>query len=428
MFLDEAKIHLKAGDGGNGAISFRREKYVPKGGPSGGDGGRGGNIFFKVDEGLLSLADFRYKRHFKAKSGGSGQGSNKHGADGEDLFIRVPPGTKILDENHNLLSDLTEEGQSYLCTRGGIGGHGNARFTTPTRRAPSFAEKGEHGQELTVILELELLADVGLVGFPNAGKSTLISAVSGAKPKIAPYPFTTKIPNLGVVHVGVEKSFVIADIPGIIEDAHKGKGLGHTFLRHIKRSAVILYVIDSAGTEGRDPLEDLRILQHELREFDPELSQRRQLIALNKTDLPVEEKTIASLQEEALSVRLRAFAISGVTGTGLKELVYALSQEVEEARKEQVYNKDKDKRVIYTIKEPKEAFAVNKVDEATWEITGYNIERMIEMTDWDNEEAISYMQNRLIKLGIDEKLTQAGAKEGDEVWIRDFSFEFKPEK
>lgn len=428
MFLDEVKIHLKAGRGGNGAVSFRREKYVPKGGPNGGDGGHGGNIYFVVDEGLLSLADFRYKKHFKAKSGMAGKGSNMHGADGNDLRIKVPPGTKIYDEEHNLMGDLTEDGQAFLCARGGIGGHGNARFVTSTRRSPGFAEKGAEGEEISVILELELLADVGLVGFPNAGKSTLVSSVSGAKPKVAPYPFTTLIPKLGVVYVGEERSFVIADIPGIIEDAHKGKGLGHTFLRHIKRSAVILYVIDIAGTDGRDPLSDLEILMNELLQYDENLPQRRQLIALNKMDLQVDNLSVDKLEQFAAGKELPIFRISGVTGHGLKELIFALSEEVEIAHREQVYNNEKDKRVVYTLKEPKEAFEVKMVEENVWIVSGHDIERMIDMTDWDNEEAIAYMQNRFIKLGVEDKLVEAGAKEGDEVWIKDFSFEFKPEK
>jgi GTP-binding protein len=298
MFIDHAKIYVKGGDGGNGCVAFRREKYVPMGGPYGGDGGRGGNVIFVAEEGMTTLMDFRYRKHFKAERGNHGLGKNQHGAWGEDLIIKVPMGTIIRDDDTGeLLADLTEHGQQAVIAKGGRGGKGNSHFANATHKAPSMAEKGEIGQERWINMELKLLADVGLVGYPNAGKSTLIAQVSAARPKIADYPFTTLIPNLGVVGTNHHESFVIADIPGLIEGAHEGVGLGHDFLRHIERTRVLLFILDAAETDGRDVQEDLRILQQELQLFNPELAKRPYLIVANKMDIPGADERFAALKK-----------------------------------------------------------------------------------------------------------------------------------
>lgn len=323
MFVDYARIRVKGGDGGNGCVSFRREKYVPHGGPDGGDGGRGGHVVFVVEPGLRTLMDFRHQRHFKAPRGGHGQGANKHGADGDDLYVRVPPGTLVRDaETGEVIADLTEPGQQAIIARGGRGGRGNAHFKSPTRQVPRFAEEGKPGEERIVDLELRLLADVGLVGFPNAGKSTLLSRLTAARPKIGAYPFTTVTPNLGVVEYQGE-SFVLADIPGLIEGAHQGAGLGHEFLRHVERTRVLIHVIDAAGTEGRDPLEDFRTVQRELALHNPELIRRPMLVALNKTDLSEARERLPVLEAALKSQGYRVFPVSAATGAGLDALLAA---------------------------------------------------------------------------------------------------------
>ncbi|HBC91428.1 MAG TPA: GTPase ObgE, partial [Pelotomaculum sp.] len=287
MFFDKARIFVKGGDGGNGCVAMRREKYVPEGGPWGGDGGRGGDIVFQADKGLRTLVDFRYKRHYKAERGKHGEGKNRYGPSADDLVVRLPVGTVIRDDDTGeLIADLVQNGQQVVVARGGRGGRGNAHFATPNNKAPKLAEKGEPGEERWLSLELKLLADVGLVGFPNAGKSTLISQVSAAKPKIADYPFTTITPNLGVVRVDDGRSFVVADIPGLIEGAHLGAGLGHEFLRHVERTRLLIHVLDTAGSEGRDPVEDFKVTNRELILYNPAIGSRPQVIVANKMDLP----------------------------------------------------------------------------------------------------------------------------------------------
>ena len=313
MFVDQARIYVKGGDGGNGAVAFRREKYVPRGGPSGGDGGRGANVVFQADEGLRTLMDFRYRRHYKGQRGEHGKGKDMHGAAAPDLVIKVPVGTVIKDaETGVVLADLVENGQTFIGAKGGRGGRGNARFATSTNRAPAFAEKGEPGTERWLILELKLLADVGLVGFPNAGKSTLISRVSAARPKIADYPFTTLVPNLGVVEVAPGQSFVMADIPGLISGAHRGAGLGHEFLRHIERTRVLVFILDCSGFEGRDPVEDYETLLEELRLYRSDLLERPRIIAANKVDVSGAMEIVSSLQERIDDIEV--FPISALTG------------------------------------------------------------------------------------------------------------------
>lgn len=324
MFIDLAKISIKAGDGGNGCVSFRREKYVPRGGPDGGDGGRGGDVIFHADPGLHTLLDFRYRRRYEAGSGGHGEGSNRRGADGEDLRVRVPVGTVVREaETGEILADLVAPAEEILLARGGRGGRGNSRFKGPTRQAPRFAEPGRPGEELSIILELKLLADVGLIGFPNAGKSTLLSRLTRARPKIGDYPFTTLTPNLGVAEYRGE-SFVLADIPGLIEGAHRGTGLGHEFLRHVERTRVLLHVVDVSGTGERNPLADFHTVNEELRLYDPELARRPMLVAANKIDLPDGRANLdafrAALGKEGYAV----FPLSAATGEGLDPLLAAL--------------------------------------------------------------------------------------------------------
>ncbi|HZD60861.1 MAG TPA: GTPase ObgE [Anaerolineae bacterium] len=421
-FVDEAKIFVKGGDGGNGVVSFFRAKYIPKGGPDGGDGGRGGSVILEVDEGLRTLMDFRYQRHFKAKRGQHGQGANKHGANGEDIILKVPLGTLVKDEEGNILADLTEIGERAVIARGGIGGRGNARFATPTRRSPSFAEKGEPGEERWITLELKLLADVGLVGFPNAGKSTLISRISAARPKIAGYPFTTIMPNLGVVSLPDGRSFVVADIPGLIEGAHVGKGLGYDFLKHIERTAVIVHVLDLAGLEGRDPVEDFETINRELRLYNPELAARPQVVAGNKIDIPEAQHNLPRVEEYMTQRDIPFHPISAAVGTGVDRLLYTVADMLDKV--ERVPAAGKVKQAVLEKPKPEE-ITVSREDEV-WVVRGTNVERMVAMTDFENEYAVIHLQKRLKSIGVEDKLLEAGAKEGDTVRIGKMEFEFYP--
>ncbi|HTK26963.1 MAG TPA: GTPase ObgE [Pyrinomonadaceae bacterium] len=331
MFIDRAKIKIKAGDGGNGVTAFRREKFVPRGGPSGGDGGRGGDVWLESDEGLNTLLHLRYNPEHKAERGKHGEGSNRHGKDGEDIIVRVPVGTQVLDaESGELLFDFTEPNQRFLAAKGGKGGWGNAHFATPTRRAPRYHYTGRPGQEKELQLELKLIADVGLVGFPNAGKSTLISVISAAKPKIADYPFTTLEPNLGVVDLGDFRTFVVADIPGLIEGASEGAGLGDRFLRHVERTKLILHLVDVSSFSGRDPVEDYEIINRELANYSPELAERPQIVVATKIDALDEPERLEALRKRAKKDRKDFFEISSVVGTGIKELVFGVSQKLDE--------------------------------------------------------------------------------------------------
>lgn len=418
MFIDQSRIYIKGGDGGNGVVAFRREKYVPMGGPSGGDGGRGGNVIFVADEGLRTLMDFRYNKHFKAQRGVHGQGKNMHGAWGEDLVVKVPVGTIIKDDTtEEVLADFTIPGQEITIAKGGRGGKGNARFSSSINRAPSFAENGEPGEERWVKLELKLLADVGLVGFPNAGKSTLISRISAARPKIADYPFTTLIPNLGVVETRNKNSFVVADIPGLIAGAHEGAGLGHNFLRHIERTKVLLFILDTAQTEGRDVIEDYNTLRQEVELYNPHLVNRPFLIVANKMDVPGAEENAQRLEKQ---LGVKVYRISAVTGQGVDEVVekaYVLLVNVPE--EEHIG----EERVIRRFEE-EVPFVIEIVD-GVYEVSGKRIDKFVAMTNFDNDEALQRFQRTIIRMGLEEALVEKGIKPGDTVRMKELEFEYQ---
>ncbi|TYP57587.1 GTP-binding protein [Thermosediminibacter litoriperuensis] len=416
--MDRAKIYVKAGDGGNGVVAFRREKYVPRGGPSGGDGGKGGDVVLMVDPNLSTLQDFKYRVHYKAQRGQNGQGSNKIGKSGEDLVIKVPPGTVVKDAGTGeILADLVEPGQTFIAARGGRGGRGNARFASAVNQAPDFAEKGEPGEERWILLELKLLADVGLIGFPNVGKSTLLSRMTAARPKIADYPFTTITPNLGVVDTGpTGRSFVVADIPGLIEGAHEGLGLGHEFLRHVERTKVLVHIIDAAGLEN-DPVEGFYTINKELEAFSGKLAQKPQIVAANKMDLPQARENLDRIKSHLESQGYEVVPISGATGEGVKDLIYRIIQYLDrigDALPETVGVKK------YTVKDEDE-IRVERVGEV-FQVKGKVVERLVAMTDLDNESAVNRLQRAFKRLGVDELLKEKGIKEGDTVRIGDAEF------
>ncbi|AGA70436.1 Obg family GTPase CgtA [Desulfitobacterium dichloroeliminans LMG P-21439] len=423
MFYDQAKIYVKGGDGGAGAVAFRREKYVPEGGPNGGDGGRGGKVIFVADEGLRTLVDFRYKRHYKADRGEHGQSKNMHGRSGEDMSVRIPVGTVVKDaDSGEILADLVEHGQRVIVATGGRGGRGNARFMSNTNKAPTVAEKGEPGEERNLLLELKLLADVGLVGFPNVGKSTIISRISAAKPKIADYHFTTLVPNLGVVALEDGESFVVADIPGLIEGAHTGAGLGHEFLRHTERTRLILHVLDIAGSEERDPLEDFQIIKDELRQYSPELAKRTMLIVANKMDIPGAEENFKRL-EDKLGEEYRIFPVSAATGEGLQELVYGVAQVLPEAPVPEIFVKEEEQHRVTHAEAPNRFELTREGD--SFIITGQEIERHVKMTMFETEDGLYRFQNILKAMGIEKALRSEGIKEGDKVHIAELQFEWQ---
>lgn len=422
MFYDRAKIYVKGGDGGNGCIAMRREKYVPFGGPWGGDGGRGGDVIFIADEGLNTLQDFRYKKHFKAERGGHGMGKNMNGSAGEDLTVRVPAGTVIREaETGRLIADLVEDGQQVIIAKGGRGGRGNVHFASGTNKAPRIAEKGEPGEELWVELELKLIADVGLIGFPNAGKSTFISMVSAAKPKIADYPFTTLVPNLGVVSAGDERSFVLADIPGLIEGASQGVGLGHEFLRHTERTRLLIHVVDTAGTEGRDPVEDIKTINRELELYDSRLAQRPQIIAANKMDItPQAEENLVRIKEE-FSGQYEIFPISAATGQGLDKVIQRVVRLLEELPRVEPEQPEEERVTVFT---PEDRFNIKRDMDGNWRVTGKEIERHVAMTYLEEEESVERLQRIMKVMGLEQGLIDAGVKEGDIVRIGDWEFEW----
>lgn len=424
MFVDHVKVHVKAGDGGNGIVAFRREKFVPNGGPAGGDGGRGADIVFEVDEGLRTLMDFRYQRHFKGQRGENGRTAKQHGKSRDANVVRVPPGTTVMDaDTGDVIADLTVHGQTAIIARAGRGGRGNARFATPTNPAPEIAENGEPGQEKTIDLELKLLADAGLVGFPSVGKSTLLSIVSSAKPKVADYHFTTIVPNLGVVETDDQRSFVLADLPGLIEGAHAGVGLGHQFLRHIERTRVIVHVVDMGGLEGRDPYEDFVTINEELKAYNLRLTERPQIVVANKMDLP-DAKDHLELFREQVGEGVEIYPLSAATKEGITPLLRAIANKIEETPEFPLAEEDLDERVLYTYTKKEAPFTIEKDDDGVFSISGNEIEKMFHMTDFNRHDSVQRFARRMRKLGIDEALRERGAKDGDTVRILTYEFEF----
>ena len=422
MFTDYVKIIAKAGNGGNGAISFRREKYVAAGGPDGGDGGKGGDIYFEVDPDSNTLIDFRYNKKFKAENGKNGEGAHKYGKSGEDLYIKVPIGTIVRDAKTNkVIADLSHEGQKKLILAGGRGGKGNSHFATSTRQAPRFAQDGEKGEEKELILELKLLADVGLIGFPNVGKSTFLSMTTSATPKIADYHFTTLEPNLGVVKTDYGDSFVIADIPGIIEGASEGTGLGLQFLRHIERTRLLLHVIDVSGSEGRNPVEDFYTINNELKQYSEKLSQRQQIIAANKVDILQDENLYSELEKVAKEKGIEIFKISAATGQGISELIKHIAEILKTLPKEDLIEIE-DKK-IYTL-EDEENYTIERED-GKFVIRGEAVERIMRRVNIADNESLYYFQKSLDNLGVNQKLKEMGIHEGDIVKINDYELEWE---
>ena len=450
VFIDKVRIHVKGGDGGAGCMSFRREAHVPKGGPDGGDGGHGGNVVVEADASLSSLIEYRFKHHFKADRGTHGKGSRMHGATGEDLVLKVPVGTVVREyfeeskETGELIADLTHDGERVTVAEGGMGGRGNIHFVTPTRRAPAFAELGEPSQEGWIELEMKLMADAALVGMPSAGKSSLIAKMSAARPKIADYPFTTLVPNLGVARSG-DYSFVVADIPGLIEGAHEGRGLGHEFLRHIERTALIVHVVDLTGDyEGRDPLEDYDIINRELALYADELAARPRIVVANKIDVPGAEEVADRLAERVREDSIAAaggdefapspvdpklYRISALTGEGVDGLKAAIATKVHELREELRALSEADVQYEHVWEHKREErdkqFKVVPLGGGVFRVEGPQVERMVVQTDWENEEAIAFLQHRLKRLGVEKALEKAGAVDGDEIRIVGRAFEFE---
>ncbi len=430
-YFDRATIMVRAGAGGDGAATFRREKFVPLGGPNGGDGGRGGHVYLVADPSLNTLLSFRYERKFSAENGGAGGKNNMHGRQGKDLEIRVPAGTvvraTINGERYEI--DLARPGQRLLAARGGRGGLGNQHFASPVRQAPRIAERGEPGQELELELELKLLADVGLVGFPNAGKSTLLSVISAARPKIANYPFTTLQPNLGIVDLGVHDRFVVADIPGLIEGAHAGVGLGHDFLRHVERTRLLIHVVDAAGVDYRDPLDDFHQINEELRLYRPELAERPQVVALNKMDLPEARENLPRLRRELPVPAADLFPIAAATREGVDALlrrVGELLRELPAPVREPVAPDEPP--LTWPLPEVDEnAFTVER-EEGGWRVRGVKIERLVKMTNFDQPESVDRVQRVLDAMGVSRALLEAGLEEGDIVAIGDTELEWDSQR
>lgn len=425
MFVDYVKIHLKAGNGGNGLVAYRREKYVPMGGPAGGDGGNGADIVMQVDEGLRTLMDFRFQSHFKAEHGENGMNANKHGKSRDALILKVPPGTIVKDaESGAPIADLTTDGQTAVIAKGGRGGRGNSRFVSSRNTAPDFAEGGEPGQEVEVVLELKLMADVGLVGFPSVGKSTLLSRVSRAEPKIAAYPFTTIKPNLGVVNTKDGRSFVMADLPGLIEGASEGTGLGHQFLRHVERTKVLVHVIDIAETEFRDAVEDYNTIRNEMKLYNESLLSRPEIIALNKIEILSDDENIEKFKRE-VDTDSKIMQISAVTGQGIDELLYEIADTLDNyEEQEEVEIDDSDIRVVYKHEKDRDQFEISRDMDGTFVVSGEGIERLFMMTDFSRDSAVRRFARQMRSMGIDDALRKRGIKTGEIVRIMDFEFEF----
>ena len=436
-FTDLSHINVKGGDGGAGCMSFRREAFVPKGGPDGGDGGHGGSVIVEADAQLSSLIDYRYKHHFRAGRGTHGQGARRYGRDGEDLVLKVPLGTVVreLDPQSQTpmyqIADLTQPGERVIVAPGGAGGRGNIHFVTSVRRAPAFAEKGEPALEHWIELEMKLMADAALVGMPSVGKSSIIARISAARPKVADYPFTTLVPNLGVARATSGQSFVAADVPGLIEGASEGKGLGHQFLRHIERTALIMHVVDvTGGYEGRDVIEDYATINAELAAYASELAVRPQVVVANKCDLPGCEEAVERLRAAAEADGHEFFAVSAATGLGLDALINRVAAMVADLRREvaaaeperdltETWERDRqrrDKRMV-----------IRREERHVWRVSGAAIERMVVQTDWENDEAVAFLQHRFDRCGLDLQLAKAGAVNGDEIRILGFAFTYEGE-
>lgn len=432
MFLDEVKIFVRSGDGGNGLVAFRREKYVPKGGPAGGDGGRGANVVFIVDEGLRTFMDYRYQKKFVAPNGENGMSKGMHGRKSKDLYLKVPPGTVIRDtDTGEVLADLVEHEQEVIVARGGRGGRGNCRFATPSNPAPEIAENGEPGEERNLTLELKLMADVGLVGFPSVGKSTLLSITSKAKPKIADYHFTTLAPNLGVVETKDHRSFVMADLPGLIEGASQGVGLGHQFLRHIERTKVIVHVVDMSATDGRDPYEDYKIINQELGEYNMRLLERPQIVVANKMDIPAAQENLEEFKAKlaADGGEVDIVEISTFTRTNVDNLLYKISDILDSTDPNMLYELDTEEesmenRVLYKHKPKDETFKITRDDTGAYVVSGPGIERAFLMTDFNRDASVRRFAQQMRSMGVDDALRERGCKNGDTVKILKGEFEF----
>ncbi len=424
MFIDEVKVEVVAGNGGNGCLAFRREKYIEMGGPFGGNGGRGGNVVFEVDEGLNTLIDLRFSKKYKAKNGEHGQGKGMHGKNASDLIVKVPPGTVVTDlETNFILGDLTKKGDRLIVAEGGRGGRGNMAFVTRTNPAPDFAENGEPGEEKKLKVELKLLADVGLVGMPSVGKSTIISDISAAKPKIAAYHFTTLHPNLGVTRTRDGRSFVVADLPGLIEGASLGEGLGDKFLKHIERTRVIAHVIDMSGFEGRNPYDDYVTINKELESFNAKIMDKPQIILANKMDMESAKSNLEEFRKKVTNVPI--YEISALENKGLEDVLVALADQLDKIEKVPLYEEEKfESHVLYKFKE-EQPFKVYKESEGVYVIKGEEIEKIYQMTWFVTDEAFLRFSNKLRKLGIDDKLKEMGIQNGDTVKILDYEFEYR---
>ena len=422
MFVDEVEIKVEAGDGGDGCTAFRREKYIEMGGPYGGNGGHGANIIFKVDEGLHTLLDLRYQKTIKAQKGENGRGKNQHGKGAEDLIVKVPQGTVVTDLDTGLIiADLSKKDQQEVIAKGGRGGRGNTAFKTQTNTAPDYSEKGEEGEKKTLKVEVKMLADVGLVGLPSVGKSTIISMISRSKPKIAAYHFTTLSPNLGVVRASEGRSYVVADLPGLIEGASQGEGLGDKFLRHIERTRVIAHVIDMSGSEMRDPYEDYLLINNELKEFNEKLLEKPQIIIENKMYIPGAKE---NLEEFKKKVDVEIYEVSAAINEGLDKVINRLADLLDEIPSNPLYDESQiESHVLYKFKK-EEPFTIRKEDDI-WVIEGKEVERIFKMTKFSSEEAVYRFSKKLRRMGIDDKLQELGAEEGDQVRILDFYFDYK---
>lgn len=421
-FIDRVKIYVQAGTGGNGTVAFRREAHVPKGGPSGGDGGRGGSVIFVATNSLSTLLDLRYYREYKAQNGEKGHAKKMHGADADDLVIRVPVGTCVYDDDTgNIIADLTKDGQRAVIAKGGRGGRGNARFASSRNPAPKICENGEPGEKFNLRVELKLLADVGLVGFPSVGKSTLLSVVSKARPQIADYHFTTIVPNLGVVQVKDGRSFVMADLPGLIEGASQGKGLGHQFLRHIERCRVIVHIIDMSGSEGRDPYEDYVTINKELGEYEYRLLERPQIIVANKMDGDEAEENLKKFKDKLGNQKV--FPIIAPIHEGIDAVLYAVADALETAP--DFFNQEEEQEsVLYTYKEEEKPFTIHNKGNGVWEVTGKKVERLVQMASFTTDDGFQRFALQIRNMGIDDALREAGCEDGDTVRLYDFEFEF----